>query len=76
MMLSPLKNKILTWMYLYRSWGLAFSNFGTTEKQVVQRLELSYKGSDGMSDFVYPYSVHWISEDLYGGCTSNHQNRK
>jgi hypothetical protein len=46
------------------------------QKQVAQRLELSYTGSDGMSDFVYPYSVHWIPEDLHGGCTSNHQNRK
>ena len=36
-------------------------------KQAVQRLELTYKISDWMSDFVYPYSVHWVSEDLYGG---------
>jgi uncharacterized membrane protein len=46
------------------------------KQQVVQRLELSNKGSDGMSDYIYPYSVHWIPENLYGGCISNHQNRK
>jgi uncharacterized membrane protein len=46
------------------------------DEHVVQRLELSYEGSDGMSDFVYPYSVHWIPQALYGGCTSNHQRRR
>lgn len=53
---------------LFELWG--------EDEQVVQRLELTYEGSDGMSDFFYPYSVHWITEDLYGGCTSNHQDRK
>ena len=62
-------------MYRYRLWVLPYLVWGS-DRQVVQRLELSYKGSDGASDFVYPYSVHWVSEDLYGGCTSNHQNRK
>lgn len=38
----------------------------------VQRLELSFRGSDGMSDKVYPYEVYWIPEKLHGGCTSNH----
>lgn len=46
------------------------------EQKVVQVLELSYNGSDGMSDYVYPYSVHWVPENLHGGCISNHQNRR
>jgi uncharacterized membrane protein len=42
------------------------------KRRVVQRLELSFRGSDGMSDRVYPYEAHWLSKDLHGGCTSNH----
>lgn len=36
---------------------------------VLQRLTLNNRGSDGMSDRVYPYSVRW--RGLQGGCTSN-----
>ena len=43
-----------------------------TNRRPVQRLELTFKGSDGMSDKLYPYDAHWISNDLRGGCTSIH----
>ena len=43
-----------------------------SKNQVVQRLELSFRGSDGMSDQVYPYDVEWLPLKLRGGCTSNH----
>lgn len=42
--------------------------------QVLQSLELNYKGSNGMSDHVYPYSVkdnNDITMQGYGGCVSN-----
>jgi uncharacterized membrane protein len=42
------------------------------KRRVIQRLELSFRGSDGMSDRVFPYAAHWLSKDLHGGCTSNH----
>jgi hypothetical protein len=44
------------------------------KKQVVQRLKLSFRGSDGMSDRLYPYAVQWtpmndeLPQVLYGGC--------
>lgn len=41
------------------------------DKRPLQRLELNFGGSDGMSDNLYPYAVHWIAKDLRGGCTSN-----
>ncbi len=41
-------------------------------KIVVQRMELNLKGSDGMSDTLYPYDATFIPKDLRGGCTSNH----
>lgn len=43
--------------------------------EIVQRLEHSFRGSDGMSDKPYPYAVTWtprdpnMSETLNGGCT-------
>lgn len=40
-------------------------------KNVVVRLYLDGAGSDGMSDYVYPYTANW--NGLYGGCTSNFQ---
>jgi hypothetical protein len=43
-----------------------------SDRQPLQRLNLSYKGSDGMSDREYPYAVEWISRGLRGGCTSLH----
>jgi len=43
--------------------------------EVLQVLELNYQGSDGMSDFQYPYSVidkSRVAGKLnQGGCTSN-----
>jgi hypothetical protein len=42
--------------------------------EIVQRLEHSFQGSDGMSDTSYPYAVQWIPRDpsmpelLNGGC--------
>ena len=71
---EPSKNKTLKEVSL-QIMGPGVFELWDEEKQVVQRLELSYKGSDGMSDSVFPYSVRWIPENLYGGCTSNHQNR-
>ncbi len=42
------------------------------DRRPLQRLHLSFKGSDGMSDREYPYSVEWVSKRLQGGCTSLH----
>jgi uncharacterized membrane protein len=41
-----------------------------TKRELILRLERSFRGSDGMSDRVYPYEAHWITKKLYGGCTS------
>jgi uncharacterized membrane protein len=46
--------------------------------EVLQKLELNGRGSDGMSDKVYPYdvidtSLSKISNNGMGGCTSNFQ---
>ncbi len=49
---------------LFELWG--------QDRRRLQRLELSYQGSDGMSDRVYPYAVEWIGKGLRGGCTSLH----
>lgn len=40
--------------------------------KLVQRLVLSGKGSDGMSDRVYPYEVQWLRDGftLAGACVS------
>lgn len=40
-------------------------------KNVLMKMNLDYKGSDGMSDLTYPYAVEWTSKGLYGGCESN-----
>jgi len=45
--------------------------------KVLQTLTLNHKGSDGMSDYVYPYDVKDSSmltyaNNGYGGCSSNH----
>ena len=37
----------------------------------IMRLELNNKGSDGMSDRIYPYESQWLTKGLWGGCTSN-----
>jgi hypothetical protein len=47
------------------------------DNEVVQHLELNFRGSDGMSDRVFPLSVEWMPRDpmlpdkLYGGCVSD-----
>ena len=40
-------------------------------KKVVLTLDLNWKGSNGMSDHVYPYDARLTDGNLYGGCTSN-----
>ncbi len=40
-------------------------------KNVIQKLDLDYTGSDGMSDLTYPYNVQWNTKGLWGGCESN-----
>jgi hypothetical protein len=49
-----------------------FFELWNSKNEVVQRLQLSFRGSDGMSDQVYPYEVEWVPMKLHGGCTSNH----
>jgi uncharacterized membrane protein len=44
--------------------------FRNSSGRVLQRVERSCRGSDGMSDRVYPYEAQWIAQKLYGGCTS------
>ena len=42
---------------------------------VLQTLKLNYKGSDGMSDRLYPYHAKdnsLITHQGYGGCSSNY----
>lgn len=51
------------------------------EGKVLQRLSLNNKGSDGMSDNIYPYEArdyHWTEgpQALYGGCSSNYLKTK
>jgi uncharacterized membrane protein len=49
------------------------------DKKVIQELNLNNRGSDGMSDFVFPYEVKWVADgqrsELYGGCESNYLKR-
>ncbi len=47
------------------------------KKKVVQNLTLSFKGSNGMSDTIYPYEVIWYGHESmanggHGGCSSNY----
>lgn len=58
------------------------ATFEITSKDgvVLQSLKLDNQGSDGMSDFIYPYSVKddtglTGSPSGYGGCESNHLKR-
>ncbi|MCK6597706.1 MAG: hypothetical protein L6Q37_05020 [Bdellovibrionaceae bacterium] len=51
------------------------------EGKVLQNLLLNYKGSDGMSDTVYPYDVKDFTYNkdsfpIFGGCSSNHLKAK
>jgi uncharacterized membrane protein len=44
-----------------------------SKNEVVQRMELNFHGSDGMSDTVYPYDATLVDKKgLKGGCTSDH----
>ena len=51
----------------------------SADGQVLQRVERTCRGSDGMSDRVYPYSAQWRPRDppphLHGGCTSNRMTK-
>lgn len=49
--------------------------FRNANGQVLQRAKRSCRGSDGMSDRVYPYEAEWVSQKLYGGCTSTGMTR-
>ena len=49
--------------------------------KVLQSLVLNHKGSDGMSDTIYPYDVKDFNYNndsfpLFGGCSSNHLKAK
>jgi hypothetical protein len=46
------------------------------KNEPVQRMELNYKGSDGMSDTVFPYDAMLLANKLRGGCVSNHLHRR
>lgn len=43
------------------------------DKTPIMNLDLNFKGSDGMSDFTYPYDAELLSEgnSMWGGCESN-----
>jgi uncharacterized membrane protein len=46
--------------------------------RIIQRLNLNYKGSDGMSDIIFPYAVidyayTSSANGGHGGCESNYQ---
>lgn len=43
--------------------------------EVLQRMQRSCRGSDGMSDRKYPYEAKLIAQKLYGGCTSSRSNK-
>jgi uncharacterized membrane protein len=49
--------------------------FRSADGQILQRVERTCRGSDGMSDRVYPYKGQWISQDLQGGCTSTRMTK-
>ncbi len=44
--------------------------------KVLQTLELNNKGSNGMSDAVYPYHAKDNSIGIFGGCESNYLKAK
>jgi uncharacterized membrane protein len=43
------------------------------DKTPIMNLELNFKGSDGMSDRVYPYDAELLTDgnSMWGGCDSN-----
>ncbi len=43
------------------------------DKTPLMNLELNFKGSDGMSDRVFPYDAELLTEgsNMWGGCESN-----
>lgn len=45
----------------------------SADKKVLMKLNLNFKGSDGMSDTVFPYDAELMREgdSLWGGCSSN-----
>lgn len=40
------------------------------------KLDLNFAGSDGMSDFDYPYHAELTTSGFIGGCSSNHLHVK
>ena len=45
--------------------------FRSAAGRTVQVIERNCRGSDGMSERVYPYAAQWIARKLHGGCASN-----
>ena len=44
--------------------------FRNANGQALLRMQRTCRGSDGMSDRVYPYDAQWMLQNLSGGCTS------
>ncbi len=55
--------------------GPSMFELRSREGVVLQKLDLNFQGSDGMSELTFPYDVQWIGgtggHDLWGGCSSN-----
>ncbi len=59
---------------LIRDAGNRKSEIYKRDGTVVQKLEMTFKGSDGTSDVVYPFEVQWLTDrspthKMVGGCT-------
>jgi hypothetical protein len=52
--------------------GAGALEFWNAQNTAVLRLTIDGKGSDGMSDRIYPYSAVRLPGGQQGGCTSNH----
>ena len=53
--------------------GSALFELVSKDGKVLMKLTLNHKGSDGMSDVVYPYDAEYLRDghSLFGGCSSN-----
>jgi uncharacterized membrane protein len=49
--------------------GAGYFELWNAQKNTVVQLSLDFNGSDGMSDYTYPYTAQW--NGYWGGCTSN-----
>lgn len=59
--------------------GPALFQLIAKDGSILQTLTLNNKGSNGMSDTIYPYDVKYGNTKqhaLYGGCTSNYLKSK